>query len=47
MSQIEITQILEQIREEIEVDASGKGKASMKATARRRYSEAVTRGKIA
>ncbi|MBE9036032.1 hypothetical protein [aff. Roholtiella sp. LEGE 12411] len=34
MSQIEITQILEQIREEIEVDASGKGKASMKATAR-------------
>jgi hypothetical protein len=34
MSQIEITQILEQIREEIEVDASGKGKASIKATAR-------------
>ncbi len=34
MSQIEITQILEQIREEIEVDALGKGKASMKATAR-------------
>ncbi|WP_193200224.1 KilA-N domain-containing protein [Nostoc sp. MG11] len=34
MSQIEITQILEQIREEIEVDASGKGKASIRATAR-------------
>jgi hypothetical protein len=34
MSQIEIAQVIEQIKEEIEVDASGKGKASMKATAR-------------
>lgn len=34
MSQIEITQIIEQIKEEIEVDASGKAKASVRATAR-------------
>ncbi|MBD6621038.1 hypothetical protein FNW02_36275 [Komarekiella sp. 'clone 1'] len=34
MSKIEISQVIEQIKEEIEVDASGKGKASMKATAR-------------
>ncbi|MBW4565940.1 MAG: hypothetical protein KME32_33640 [Mojavia pulchra JT2-VF2] len=34
MSQIEITEIIEQIKQEIEVDASGRGKASMKATAR-------------
>nr|WP_322666585.1 hypothetical protein [Dendronalium sp. ChiSLP03b]MDZ8209191.1 hypothetical protein [Dendronalium sp. ChiSLP03b] len=34
MSQIEVAQIIEQIREEIEVDASGKAKASVRATAR-------------
>ncbi len=34
MSQIEIAQIIEQIKQEITVDASGQGKASMKATAR-------------
>lgn len=34
MSQIEIAQVIEQIKEEITVDASGQGKASMKATAR-------------
>ncbi|YAF99003.1 MAG: hypothetical protein AB3A66_28825 (plasmid) [Nodularia sp. CChRGM 3473] len=34
MSQIEITQVIEQIKEEIEVDEFGRGKASMKATAR-------------
>ncbi|HEY9799439.1 MAG TPA: hypothetical protein V6D25_03695 [Leptolyngbyaceae cyanobacterium] len=34
MSQIEIAQIIEQVKEEIEVDASGQGKASMKGTAR-------------
>ena len=34
MSQIEVNQIIEQIKQEIEVDASGKGKASIRATAR-------------
>ncbi|BCL40066.1 hypothetical protein [Nostoc sp. MS1] len=34
MSQIEIAQIIEQIKQEIEVDASGKAKASLRATAR-------------
>jgi hypothetical protein len=34
MSQIEVAQIIEQIKEEIEVDASGKAKASVRATAR-------------
>lgn len=34
MSQIEIAQIIEQIKEEIQVDASGKAKASVRATAR-------------
>ncbi|BAY41850.1 hypothetical protein NIES2111_62460 (plasmid) [Nostoc sp. NIES-2111] len=34
MSQIEVAQIIEQIKQEIEVDADGRGKASMKATAR-------------
>jgi hypothetical protein len=34
MSQIEITQVIEQIREEIEVDELGRGKASIRATAR-------------
>ncbi len=34
MSQIEVSQIIEQIKQEITVDASGQGKASMKATAR-------------
>lgn len=34
MSEIEITQIIEQIQEEIEVDPSGKAKASLRATAR-------------
>ncbi|BAY42101.1 hypothetical protein NIES2111_64970 (plasmid) [Nostoc sp. NIES-2111] len=34
MSQIEIAQIIEQIKEEIEVDVSGKAKASVRATAR-------------
>jgi hypothetical protein len=34
MPQIEVTQIIEQIKQEIEVDASGKGKASIRATAR-------------
>lgn len=34
MSQIEIAQIIEQIKQEIEVDASGKAKASVRATAR-------------
>ncbi|MBD2683264.1 MULTISPECIES: hypothetical protein [Nostoc] len=34
MSQIEVAQIIEQIKQEITVDASGQGKASMKATAR-------------
>ncbi|MBD2505172.1 hypothetical protein [Anabaena azotica] len=34
MSQIEIAQIIEQIKEEIQVDASGKAKASIRATAR-------------
>jgi hypothetical protein len=34
MSQIEITQIIQQIREEIEVDSNGQGKASIRATAR-------------
>ncbi|BAT56812.1 unknown protein (plasmid) [Nostoc sp. NIES-3756] len=34
MSQMEIAQIIEQIKEEIEVDASGKAKASVRATAR-------------
>jgi hypothetical protein len=34
MSQIEIAQVLEQIKEEIEVDALGNGKASIRATAR-------------
>ncbi|MCC5655301.1 hypothetical protein LC609_37315 [Nostoc sp. XA013] len=34
MSQIEISQIIEQIKEEIEVDANGQAKASIRATAR-------------
>jgi hypothetical protein len=34
MPQIEVTQIIEQIKEEIEVDANGQGKASIRATAR-------------
>jgi hypothetical protein len=34
MSQIEITQVIEQIQEEIEVDELGRGKASVRATAR-------------
>jgi hypothetical protein len=34
MSQIEVAQIIEQIKQEIEVDASGKTKASVRATAR-------------
>ncbi|MBD2451371.1 hypothetical protein H6G76_30455 [Nostoc sp. FACHB-152] len=34
MSQIEIAQIIDQIKQEITVDALGRGKASMKATAR-------------
>ncbi|MHC5937898.1 hypothetical protein [Nostoc sp.] len=34
MSQIEISQIIEQIKEEIEVDANGQAKASVRATAR-------------
>ncbi|MBD2471414.1 hypothetical protein [Nostoc sp. FACHB-145] len=34
MSQIEITQIIEQIKQEISVDASGNAKASIRATAR-------------
>jgi hypothetical protein len=34
MSQIEIAEIIEQISQEIEVDASGKAKASVRATAR-------------
>jgi hypothetical protein len=34
MPQIEVTQIIEQIKEEIEVDANGRGKASIRATAR-------------
>jgi len=34
MSQIEIAQIIQQIREEISVDADGQGKASIRATAR-------------
>ncbi|MCC5632938.1 hypothetical protein LC613_35985 [Nostoc sphaeroides CHAB 2801] len=34
MSQIEIIQIIEQISEEIEVDANGQAKASIRATAR-------------
>ncbi|MBE9037208.1 hypothetical protein [aff. Roholtiella sp. LEGE 12411] len=34
MSQIEITEIIEQIKQEIEVDANGKAKASLRATAR-------------
>ncbi|WP_193199946.1 hypothetical protein [Nostoc sp. MG11] len=34
MSQIEIAQIIEQIKQEISVDASGRGKASIRATAR-------------
>ncbi|RCJ41882.1 hypothetical protein A6770_35855 [Nostoc minutum NIES-26] len=34
MSQIEVAQIIEQISQEIEVDASGKAKASLRATAR-------------
>lgn len=34
MPQIEITEIIEQIKQEIEVDASGKAKASVRATAR-------------
>lgn len=34
MSQTEITQIIEQIKEEITVDIDGRGKASIKATAR-------------
>lgn len=34
MSQIEITQIIEQIKQEIFVDTSGRGKASIRATAR-------------
>jgi hypothetical protein len=34
MSQIEIAQIIEQIKQEIEVDPSGKAKASVRATAR-------------
>ncbi|MCC5668270.1 hypothetical protein LC653_31530 [Nostoc sp. CHAB 5784] len=34
MSQIEIAEIIEQIKQEIEVDANGHGKASIKATAR-------------
>ncbi|WP_193200935.1 hypothetical protein [Nostoc sp. MG11] len=34
MSQIEIAQVIEQIKEEIEVDVTGKGKGSIKATAR-------------
>ncbi|WP_189525260.1 hypothetical protein [Nostoc sp. 'Peltigera membranacea cyanobiont' 232] len=34
MSQIEISQIIEQIKEEIEVDANGQAKASLRATAR-------------
>ncbi|WP_341531502.1 hypothetical protein WKK05_36005 (plasmid) [Nostoc sp. UHCC 0302] len=34
MSQIEIAQIIEQIKEEIQVDSSGQGKASIRAAAR-------------
>ncbi|MBD6620809.1 hypothetical protein FNW02_34925 [Komarekiella sp. 'clone 1'] len=34
MSQIEITQIVDQIKQEIEVDVDGRGKASIRATAR-------------
>jgi hypothetical protein len=34
MSQIEIAQVIEQIKEEIEVDSNGNGKASIRATAR-------------
>ncbi|BBD63073.1 hypothetical protein NIES2109_59230 (plasmid) [Nostoc sp. HK-01] len=34
MSHIEVAQIIEQIKQEIEVDASGKAKASVRATAR-------------
>ena len=34
MSQIEVAQIIEQIKQEITVDASGQGKASIRATAR-------------
>ncbi|MCC5622166.1 hypothetical protein [Nostoc sp. CHAB 5715] len=34
MSQIEIAEIIEQIKQEIEVDASGQVKASLRATAR-------------
>ncbi|MBD2535363.1 hypothetical protein H6G97_40600 [Nostoc flagelliforme FACHB-838] len=34
MSQIEISQIIEQISEEIEVDTNGQAKASIRATAR-------------
>ncbi|MCL6753356.1 hypothetical protein KBT16_21235 [Nostoc sp. CCCryo 231-06] len=34
MSQIEIVEIIEQIKQEIEVDADGHGKASIRATAR-------------
>jgi hypothetical protein len=34
MSQIEITQVIEQIKEEIQIDSNGHGKASIRATAR-------------
>jgi hypothetical protein len=34
MSQIEVAQIIEQIKQEITVDANGQGKASIRATAR-------------
>ncbi|MBE9210647.1 hypothetical protein IQ244_29920, partial [Nostoc sp. LEGE 06077] len=34
MSQIEIAQIIEQIKQEISVDPNGQGKASIRATAR-------------
>lgn len=34
MAQLEITDVIEQIREEIEVDTQGKGKATIRATAR-------------
>ncbi|MBE9038757.1 hypothetical protein [aff. Roholtiella sp. LEGE 12411] len=34
MPQIEVTQVIEQIKEEIEVDSNGQGKASIRATAR-------------
>ncbi|MCC5633630.1 hypothetical protein LC613_40045 [Nostoc sphaeroides CHAB 2801] len=34
MSQIEISEIIKQISQEIEVDSNGHGKASIKATAR-------------